>query len=836
MNGLYKNKYYRHALANEPLGFHGFPRWALGGAVGVSLALIGTPCTLAAQSEIALAPVELERTSETSPTEGESTDDGALNLHFMQGGGAQAAAFLSTANSYFPGRYWVDVQVNGEPVGKRVLTVTPEEKTVLCFSPEWLADVQVYLRPAFYQSTYQAQRHCYTLAEQANTQVGFDLATQTLNLTLPQAGLAKAGDALDWEFGNSAMRMNYNANANKNQDGVDYYGSGSLLANVGEWIVNGSASLTQDDQTVSVFTASKAILSLQADLVMGKTGVSSGELGGLSTYGLTLSSNPSMRSQTQGYTPVFSGTAQGHARVTLRQGSTILYSEMVPPGPFSINDVTVLSGGDVVMTVTESDGTTTREVFPITLISGQISPGEHEYSVSLGVIDNDNPDGTPTGGLAAFSYGYGLDYLSLRTGALLGSQFTGVTGEVSSQLGSVGSVSVALSGTQSRYDEGNRQGHKNTLMYAKSFDSGTSVRLGYNRLSEQYDTLGEYNDTDYAGFAQRQRLKQDWSLGMSQSLWRGTSVSVNGWQREYWRRDDKQQGVTGNVSTRIGLVSVSLAGSQYKTGNDNQYSFSTSVSIPFSVFDHDVNTFASMSGSKSGSNSYSAGASTSVTDRWSLSANESWGGDGSLGNQTSVWSAYDGRLAQLSGQITHTDNGTLGSGSVSGSVMYLPADNSFLLGKNISDTVAVVHVPEGQGVSMLGGLDKADRNGNLMVPLSSYQLNTLSIDASTLPPNAELAVTSKPLKPTQGSVTYVPFEAMTVKRYLLQVKRPNGQFIPAGEWAYSESGAPLGFVSHNGVILINSVDALGTVRFSDCIISGAQLTDSNRLQEVKCEY
>ncbi|MEL6004078.1 fimbria/pilus outer membrane usher protein, partial [Escherichia coli] len=143
------------------------------------------------------------------------------------------------------------------------------------------------------------------------------------------------------------------------------------------------------------------------------------------------------------------------------------------------------------------------------------------------------------------------------------------------------SVSLALSGTQSRYDEGNRQGHKNTLTYAKSFDTGTSVRVGYNRLSEQYDTRGEYNDTDYARFAERQRLKQDISLGFSRTLWRGAKLSVNGWQREYWRRDDKQRGVTGNFSTRVGPVSVSLAGSQYKTGNDSKYSISTSVSIPF---------------------------------------------------------------------------------------------------------------------------------------------------------------------------------------------------------------------------------------------------------------
>lgn len=766
------------------------------------------------------------------------TGDG-LNLDFLQGGNNPAAAtFLSSVDSYFPGRYWVDVRVNGVVKGKRVLNITPEEQHGLCFTPAWLAEVEVYVRPDFYASTRQTLGDdvvCYALGNQPNSTVNFDLSTQTLNLTLPQAGLTKVDDSQEWEFGNNALRLNYNVNANKTTDGVDYYGSGSLLANVGEWIARGNASLTQDEQSISVFTVSKAILALQADLLLGKMSVSSGELSGLSTYGMTLRSNQSMRRQTQGYTPVFSGSASSNARVTLRQGNTVLYSEMVPPGPFNIDDVTVLSGGDIVMNITENDGSTTTQVFPITLISGQISPGEHEYSVSLGIIDNDNPDGTPSGGLGAFSYGYGLEHMSVRVGALLGSQFTGVTGEATSQLGVLGSLSAALSGTQSRYDEGKRQGQKTTLAFAKTFDIGTTLRLSFNRLSEEYDTLGEYNDLDYANFKYRQRLKEDLTVGFSQPLWKGATFSVNGWQRTYWQRDDKQQGVTGNLSTYIGQVSVSLAGSYYKMGAENQYGLSTSVSIPLSVFDRDYTMYASMSGGKTGSNSYSAGASTSLTDRWSLSANESWGG-GVLGNQTSLWTAYDGRLAQLSGQMTHTNSDTFGAGSINGSFMYLPTDNSFLLGKNISDTVAVVHVSGGAGVTILGDLDKTDRNGNLMVPLSSYQVNTLSIDASTLPVNEELAVTSKKIKPTGSSVTYVPFEAMSVKRYLLQVKRPNGQFISAGEWAYAESGAPLGFVSQNGVILINSVDSLGTVRFSDCRVPGAQLTESNRLQEVVCEY
>ncbi|MEM8183458.1 fimbria/pilus outer membrane usher protein [Morganella morganii subsp. sibonii] len=763
----------------------------------------------------------------------------SLNLDFLQGGNnPQAAAFLSAADAYFPGRYWVDVSVNGVAKGKRILNITPEEQHGLCFTPAWLAEVGVYVRPDFYAEQRQFQGEdaaCYTLGAGPHSAVNFDLATQSLSLMLPQAGLTKADDSLGWEFGNSALRLNYNANANKTTDSVSYYGSGGLIANLGEWVARGSASLTQNEQSISVFTVSKAILALGADLQLGKTSVSSGELGGLSTYGMTLSSNKSMRRQSQGYTPVFSGSAGSNARVTLRQGSTILYSEIVPPGPFEINNVTVLNGGDVVMTVTENNGSTTTQVFPVTLISGQISPGEHEYSVSLGVINNDNPHGAPTGGLGAFSYGYGFEHVSVRAGALAGNRFTGVTGEVTSQLGGFGAFSAALSRTQSLYDEGKRQGQKTTLTFAKTFDTDTSVRLAFNRLSEEYDTLGEYSGTDYRNSAHRQRLREDFSAGFSQPLWQGASFSVNGWQRTYWQRDDKQQGVTGNFSTRIGQVSVSVAGSYYKTGADNQYSFSTSVSIPFSVFERDFSTYASMSGGKSGSNSYSAGASASVTDRWSLSANESWGGDGSLGYQTTLWTAYDGRLAQLSGQMTHTSSGTLGSGSINGSVMYLPADNSLLFGKNISDTVAVVHVPGGAGVTMLGGIDKADRNGNLMVPLSSYQVNTLSIDASTLPSDTELAVTSKKIRPTGNSVTYMPFEGMRVRRYLLQVKRPDGQFIPAGEWAYTKSGAPLGFVSHNGVILINSVDSLGTVHFSDCRVMGDQLNESNRLQEVVCE-
>jgi outer membrane usher protein FimD/PapC len=158
-----------------------------------------------------------------------------------------------------------------------------------------------------------------------------------------------------------------------------------------------------------------------------------------------------------------------------------------------------------------------------------------------------------------------------------------------------------------------------------------------------------------------------------------------------------------------------------------------------------------------------------------------------------------------------------------------------ILGKNISDTVAVVNVDKAAGVTLLGGVDKTDGNGNLIVPLSRYQQNILTVDASSLPADTELAVTSQKIRPTGSSVTYLPFEAVHVKRYLLQVRQSDGSFISPGVWATSESGAPLGFVTNNGVLLINSVETLSSLYFPGCQVPASQLRETAVLQEVKCE-
>ncbi|WP_162827445.1 hypothetical protein, partial [Escherichia coli] len=78
-----------------------------------------------------------------------------------------------------------------------------------------------------------------------------------------------------------------------------------------------------------------------------------------------------------------------------------------------------------------------------------------------------------------------------------------------------------------------------------------------------------------------------------------------------------------------------------------------------------------------------------------------------------------------------------------------------------------------------------------------YDWNTVTIDAGTLPLSTELTNTSQKVVPTDKAVVWMPFDALKVKRYLLQVKQRDGVLVPGGTWARDSKNTPLGFVANN---------------------------------------
>lgn len=774
-----------------------------------------------------------------------------LDMSFIQGGaGVNPEVWAALNGNYAPGRYLVDLSLNGKESGKQILDVTPEDSKELCLSEAWLTKAGVYVSADYFREGYDATRQCYVLTKAPSVKVDFDVSTQSLALSIPQKGLVKMPENVDWDYGTSAFRVNYNANANTGRNNTSAFGSADLKANIGHWVVSSSAMVSTGDSggnsaTINMFTASRAIRLLSADLLVGKTSTGDSMLGSTGTYGVSLSRNNSMKPGNLGYTPVFSGIANGPSRVTLTQNGRLLYSEMVPAGPFSITDVPLYTSGDVTMKVTGEDGREQTQVFPLAVMNGQLSPGEHEFNLAAGLPDDDSD---MDGAVFAASYGYGLENLTLRTGLVFNQDWKGASAGMVVGLGWLGAVSVDGAYASAKYRDGSHSGNKVQLAWSKQLEpTNTSLRLSWSRRSEEYEDMSSFNPSEvYSQVNQGRRTKDEWSVGISQPVGDLFSLSLSGWQRSYYpasvisahrqqKDSGKERGVTGTLSTQIEGVGVNLSwsGSRNSDG-ENNWSASASVSVPFMLLDRRYSSSTSVSTSKDGGTGFSTGLSGSLNDRFSYGFGGGRDGDG--GASSYLNASYSGDRAYLSGALNQSSSGgTSGSVSASGSVLAVPAAKDIMFSRTTGDTVAVVNVKDTPGVKVTSGDGQTNSDGNLVVPLNSYGWNTVTIDAGTLPLSTELTNTSQKVVPTDKAVVWMPFDALKVKRYLLQVKQRNGEFVPGGTWARDSKNTPLGFVANNGVLMINAVDAPGDITLGQCRIPAAKLQDTEKLQEITCE-
>ncbi|MFA0279996.1 FimD/PapC N-terminal domain-containing protein, partial [Vibrio sp. 10N.222.55.F8] len=111
---------------------------------------------------------------------------------------------------YTPGRYLVDVELNGEFMGKRLLVISKEEEEELCVEESWLEEAKILINPEFYTEQRHPEKTCYALERQPDSHVEFDFSTQTLRFGLPQKGLLSQVALQEWDYGMPALRLDYN--------------------------------------------------------------------------------------------------------------------------------------------------------------------------------------------------------------------------------------------------------------------------------------------------------------------------------------------------------------------------------------------------------------------------------------------------------------------------------------------------------------------------------------------------------------------------------------------------------------------------------------------------
>ncbi|HAY0613127.1 TPA: PefC/AfrB family outer membrane usher protein [Escherichia coli] len=777
--------------------------------------------------------------------------DADLNMDFLQGTRV-VPSVLKKGVTLPSGQYEVDVVVNNDNLGKAQLIISPEEEKsgVLCLSPAWLKSAGVPLRLDGYAAEFDERQGCYALGKNPYTRVDFNYGSQGLVFSIPQSYLLSKTDPSQWDYGVNALRLNYSANAARNSgQETTAYGSVSALVNIGRWVLssNMNASRLSDGKNefaVRDVTLSTALGGLKSDLIVGKSTTRSDLFQDFGFYGVALRSNSNMSAwDFRGYAPVISGVATSSSRITITQNGYTVYSRVVPPGPYALDDIHPVGNGDLEVTVEDASGRKTVTRYPVTTLPTLLRPGELQYDMVAGRRSSGGDMKKPfsdsdKGMFWSGSLAYGLGSTTLGGAAILHDRYKAGGLSLTQMMGELGAFSLAGTVSDAEYDNNvKKHGYSVSAKYAKSFASDTDLQLTtYRYQSKGYVEFSGFDPADrYARYNQKSRYEAT----LSQRLTDNVSLSLFGWWENYWNTTGYATG--GTLSTGFSLfdsVSMSVSGnySRYPYMDKSDYSIALITSIPFSIGDKRQYVNSSAAYSSVSGTSFRASTSGSPTERLSYNVSAGLSSRGSDDVGAGVSYAFDATNTSLN--VSQSRHNTSVSGSISGSVV-VTAESGLLFTRDQSNTMAVVRIPDVEGVRINGSAPTNSR-GYTSVGLSEYSQNHIDVNMENVPDDLDLMVTSQLVVPTGNAVVYRQFGANYVKRYVLQIKDSNGQLLTGGN-ARTGEGLNAGIISRNGVLSMGMLAEPkeirvdlgdgGTCRFS---MTGIK-PEATRVQEVRCE-
>ncbi|HAP0251054.1 TPA: PefC/AfrB family outer membrane usher protein, partial [Escherichia coli] len=726
-----------------------------------------------------------------------------------------------------------------------------EEKSgVLCLSPAWLKSAGVPLRLDGYAAEFDERQGCYALGKNPYTRVDFNYGSQGLVFSIPQSYLLSKTDPSQWDYGVNALRLNYSANAARNSgQETTAYGSVSALVNIGRWVLssNMNASRLSDGKNefaVRDATLSTALGGLKSDLIVGKSTTRSDLFQDFGFYGVALRSNSNMSAwDFRGYAPVISGVATSSSRITITQNGYTVYSRVVPPGPYALDDIHPVGNGDLEVTVEDASGRKTVTRYPVTTLPTLLRPGELQYDMVAGRRSSGGDMKKPfsdsdKGMFWSGSLAYGLGSTTLGGAAILHDRYKAGGLSLTQMMGELGAFSLAGTVSDAEYDNNvKKHGYSVSAKYAKSFASDTDLQLTtYRYQSKGYVEFSGFDPADrYARYNQKSRYEAT----LSQRLTDNVSLSLFGWWENYWNTTGYATG--GTLSTGFSLfdsVSMSVSGnySRYPYMDKPDYSIALITSIPFSIGDKRQYVNSSAAYSSVSGTSFRASTSGSPTERLSYNVSAGLSSRGSDDVGAGVSYAFDATNTSLN--VSQSRHNTSVSGSISGSVV-VTAESGLFFTRDQSNTMAVVRIPDVEGVRINGSAPTNSR-GYTSVGLSEYSQNHIDVNMENVPDDLDLMVTSQLVVPTGNAVVYRQFGANYVKRYVLQIKDSNGQLLTGGN-ARTGEGLNAGIISRNGVLSMGMLAEPkeirvdlgdgGTCRFS---MTGIK-PEATRVQEVRCE-
>ena len=749
-----------------------------------------------------------------------------------------------------PGTYSMVVQINTQAVAEHSVTFYPPDNdpkgSQACLSPVLVEQLGLKASEAA-KLTWWKGGQCLDIQGLPGMEVSADLATATLDISLPQAYLEYSAINWDppsrWDEGVPGLLIDYNMTAQssyRKNDGTrnNLSGNGTLGGNAGAWRLRADwqGRLDKDrdggarGQTLewSRYYAYRAVAALQARLVVGEDYLYSDLFDSFRFTGAALKSDESqLPPNLRGYAPEVVGVAKTNAKVIVSQQGRVLYETLVAAGPFRIQDLSEAVSGTLDVRVEEQDGSVHKFQINTAGVPYLTRPGQVRYKLAMGRPSNLQYDADGNFfGTGEFSWGISNGW-SLLGGGITDNNYRALSVGAGRDLLAFGAISLDVTQSHANVWNETLSGKSYRLQYSKNFERYDSqvTFAGYRFSEKNYLSMSEYLDARHYGmngelggrgfYNQDGEYSEDWKpIGGSKALYTvtvnkqfrdlGATVYASYNKQTYWERPATQR---WNLSVsryfKVGTVkNLSLSLNMYRTQEyqykDNGMALTVSLPLgPTGTLSLDANRAA-------GDNSFSTRYSDRLDERnnYQVSASDksASGYLSHMGDQADI---------DLSASTQQGNNRTLsasvrGGGTLTPHGAALHRINGTGGTRLMVDTSGVPDVPvRGYGTST-----RSNTFGKAVISdIGSYQRTAASVDLENLPSNVEATQSVTQLTLTEGAIGYRTLEVIAGEKAMAVLRLPDGSSPPFGATVKNMKQQDTGIVNDGGNVYLSGIQA-----------------------------
>ncbi|KWE37931.1 hypothetical protein WT49_10215 [Burkholderia territorii] len=761
-----------------------------------------------------------------------------------------------------PGNSVVQVTINGVQIGRK--TVRFGDHGQLCFTPEFVASVglvpivPVGGAPKEGGAEGAAGAHSDTGAAgeaaagcpdyvrfEPRTLVTSDPSSGAVEIVVPAERMTPP-KAVEREHGGEAVVFNYRA-----FDLESRFSGGShtsyrqldttLGLNVQDWVVRshqyyvGGSSFSH--MTWEEIYAQRSFESQVHSLQLGRTWTQDPMFGGIPfTGGQWL---PEMALLSHAGASV-SGVANGRAVVEVRQDGVLLYSTVVPAGPFKFDGISIHNTtSDLRVRVQEDAGAVREFVVPASslLLSGGagISPG---LSVAGGrTWDPSGQAGLRKSVFATASYGWSRPRLAATIGGLAASGYVTAGVTFNPRL-SVGHQSVQFQVQASRDNTHGLNGATATIAYSvaplESLQlglSGSGRTAGYRTLLESESTVlsqNPYHAQLGASVTWNTGVIGAFSTGVTRQMYFGSSpgwLTTLAWNVSIGRA---QLAIGGSYTTHRNMSATmeslaqgaSLATSPTATLIPSSNYLYATLTIPLG-HNATVDTYYRRTGTGSQENSATFGMAVqqTVNDMFAYRASAEKNLQESVRPDTSLTLDVTPRYTSAVFGVDTGHTAASAYGQLSGGVV-MNREGVALAPTPIRDTFAILKVGDVAGVKIEtpAGPVWSGYKGLTAVPaLLPFHNSKIEIDGTAIPKNVDVYNNSQVVDAARGAALSMSMGARYVHRVLLDVVDTHGGAVPEGLPVVDKDGSYFSTTLSNGRVMLTdfNVDATYSIQLNN---------------------